>query len=125
MADCDNWPFDGLETKFALADFDAYSNPYQALVTFWKHADKASRVLIFGTDGNLQTINRGKRLVKLPTNTGPICNDRNKIRDLYNKWWSVTVKTFLMQTIAPYRISYQMRYRRGTGMLYWGIVAEL
>ena len=124
VANCNGWPFPGCREPFALADLDAYSNPYLALKAFWANTQKDSRVVIFGTDGNLQTINRQRRLVEIPRNSGPICADVNKVRAYYNFWWVRQVVPFLQKTILPYGIVHEMHYRRGGGMLYWGIVAE-
>jgi hypothetical protein len=58
MADCDSWPFPGLEAKFAMADFDAYEHPYPAFEAFWENAQKQDRLVMFFTDGHRQAILR-------------------------------------------------------------------
>jgi hypothetical protein len=51
VADCDQWVFRGLKDPIAVADFDAYGNPYKGFNDFWKLAPKADRLLVFFTDG--------------------------------------------------------------------------
>lgn len=67
VADCNEWPFPNCVEAFAIADCDAYGNPYQAFVAFWAHARKTPRVVVFGTDGLRQRMKRAKVLKELPT----------------------------------------------------------
>jgi hypothetical protein len=117
-ADCDkSFPFAAVEEEFSMADFDAYANPYKALVQFWKGAQKAPRLILFGTDGLRQGIARNKRPIQLPT-AG--VDKSQKWREQHNKWWAGYVFPFIAQTVAPYRIVREFHYLRKS-MLYWGV----
>lgn len=94
-ADCTSWPFPGLTDRFAVADFDAYCNPYPAIVAFWTHARKCSRVVLFGTDGFRQRIKRGKVLKQLPEGTETRAPGQT-FRPQYNFWWAQHVVPFLL-----------------------------
>lgn len=51
-ADCDTWPFAGEQIEpIALADFDAWIEPYASFRAFWAEAPKADRLVLFFTDG--------------------------------------------------------------------------
>src|SRR3990172_3658740 len=60
VADCDSYPFPDIQEPIALADFDAYNNPYKALASFWPKARRTPRLVLFGTDGMRQAIIRNK-----------------------------------------------------------------
>jgi hypothetical protein len=130
VADCDVWPFADVSERFAIADLDAYSNPYKCLVSFWGQAAKARQIVIFGTDGLRQTISRKKMTVRLPEGT-TIEVFRNQqrqaappaVRRQFNFWWREFVRPFIAETVAPYRIVADSYYLRNT-MLYWGVVAR-
>lgn len=126
VADVEQWPFAEKDRPFGLADFDAFGNPYLSVLSFWKAAKLSSRIVLFGTDGNLQTINRQRRLVEIPTNTGPVCRDVNTVRRHYNFWWTGHVLPWLMALIEGRggKVAYKQMYRRGSGMIYGGIVVE-
>lgn len=128
VADCDAWPFEGeqLEARFAVADLDAYVNPYPSLVAFWSNAKKAPRVVIFGTDGmrlGFRTARMSRKRGPLPEGTmtaAPI----NEARAQYNAWWSRIALPFVKATVAPWHVIRTMQYLRDA-QLYWGaVVAE-
>lgn len=106
---------------FAVADFDAYSNPYRSLAAFWTHAPKARRVVLFGTDGLRQAIVRKKQVKELPSGQG---KDDPGWRKQYNSWWIGHVLPYLTGLLRPYKIVKKLAYLRGGGMLYWGLVVE-
>ena len=54
QADCDVWTFYGLTDEIAVADFDAYVDPYAGFRAFWKEAQKQDRLVIYFTDGRKQ-----------------------------------------------------------------------
>lgn len=124
VADCNDWPFPDVAEPFAVADFDAYANPYPALVAFWANAVKARRIVLFGTDGMRYRINRAHVLRTLPGGESMPAPGL-AWRGQFNFWWTKHVLPFLASTVAPYRIVQKSFYLRGTvGMLYWGVVLE-
>lgn len=124
QADCDDWPFPEVREPFAVADFDAYANPYKSLVAFWENATKARRVVLFGTDGLRYRIKRSRVLSRLPDGEETPAHGQ-AWRAQFNFWWAKHVLPFLTKTISPYRITQAFSYLRGAiGMLYWGVVAE-
>src|SRR5438093_1509984 len=44
--DCDLWPFPDLEAPFAVADFDAYADPYTSFRAFWAEAERLDRLVL-------------------------------------------------------------------------------
>lgn len=116
--DCNGWPFAGVEATFAVADLDAYANPYPALLSFWSNANKAERVIVFGTDGRRQRCKRSKVVPTFPDG-----ETQGEWRRTYNSWWRRHVLPFVASTIAPYRIVAQSCYLR-KDMLYWGMVCD-
>lgn len=122
VADCDGWPFPGCQEMFAVADLDAYANPYKALVAFWANARKADKLVVFGTDGLRQRIGRGGVLKTLPSGAetkAPLAECRRQ----YNFWWQRYVLPFIRQTVAPYKVHSHLGYLRRS-MLYWGVILE-
>jgi hypothetical protein len=119
VGDCDGWPFSEDGPEFSVADLDAYCNPYQSLAAFWARARKASRVIIFGTDGMKQGIARRRRAVLLPSgNPGD-----DDWRTQYAQWWVRHVLPHVTQVVTPYCITRKMFYCR-KWMLYWAVVCE-
>lgn len=123
VADCDGWPFPDVTTPFAIADFDAYANPYRGLAAFWPVAARTRRIVLFGTDGLRMRIARGQVLKSLPSGaetpaSGVVC------RAQYNFWWARHVVPWLTALVAPARITTKRFYLRGMGQLYWGVVVE-
>ncbi len=124
QADCDEWPFPDITTPFAIADFDAYANPYPALVAFWQTAQKASKVVLFGTDALRYRMKRSHVLKTLPHGSETKAEGQ-EWRAMYNFWWPKHVLPFLAGLVSPYTITKKMNYMRGrVGMLYWSIVVE-
>lgn len=108
---------------FAVADFDAYSNPYLSLEAFWTNARKADKIVLFGTDGFRLKMSRMKLLIEgLPEGQGHKA-DLAVMRKQYNFWWTQTVLVMKGKTVAPYRITRSQMYLRGATMLYWGVIA--
>lgn len=121
VADCNGWPFPGLEVPFAVADLDAYSNPYLALVSFWEQAKRTDPVVIFGTDGQRQTIRRQNKSVSLPE-CKPTKVDKLVAMEMGNRWWEGYVLPFIEATVAPWHVLRTFHYYRGPAMLYWGAI---
>lgn len=123
VGNCNSWLFGLIDEPFSIADFDAYSNPYPAFVSFWLLANKANRIILFGTDGQRQRIKRSKCTKRLPDGAETPAT-MIEYRTQYNFWWKRFVLPFLEITIAPYRIIRSVFYIR-QDMLYWGVVASL
>lgn len=121
-ADCNMWPFDGLDVEFAIADFDAYMNPYPSLEAFWRNARKKPRVVLIMTDGLRQSIARNRSTVELPEGR-LIPATTVQFKAQYHMWLKRFVEPYVAGLIAPYRITRTLAYTRHH-MLYWGVVAE-
>lgn len=120
VADCNEWPFPDCHELFALADLDAYSNPYMAFDAFLDNARIGSTVVVFGTDGLSQRIKRSKVGKRLPSGEE---YQTDEWRSQYNTWWEHHVLPWIVDRISPKSIVVARHYRRGD-MLYWGIVAS-
>ena len=122
-ADCDQWPFPGIERPFAVADFDAYVHPYASFLTFWTEALKARRMALFFTDGHRQGIARAGVLYR-PDGTRECLTGIVERRRVYNFYWTRVVEPWFRGVVAGWRVLRLMRYLRGAGMLYWGALIE-
>lgn len=123
QADCNGWPFPDVDEPFAIADLDAYANPYPPLRSFWGNAMKASVVVIFGTDGQRQNIKRHKLERILPDDFVSDVEPR-VWRSQYNFWWARYVRPWVEQEISPSVIRMHSLYLR-KDMLYWGAVIDV
>lgn len=125
VADCDSWPFAGSELDpIAVADFDAYVYPYEALRAWWSaSAPMADRVAIFGTDGELQATQRRSqgRMPDGPRRSRLATNER---RSLQSVWWSRYVRPYLCELLEAGGLSVlaDSKYLRLGHQLYWGVV---
>ncbi len=122
VADCNFWPFGELDVKFALADFDAYVNPYPAFISFWMFAKKADTMVLYFTDGMRQGAKRtgvwtppGGRKTKV--------EDLAEKRKLFNFYLPRYIMPWFREYIKPYRLLYPVKYLR-RDMVYWGAVIE-
>jgi len=124
-ADCNEWPFLEVKDKFGIVDFDAFSNPYLALESFWKQVNKEKRIIIFGTDGLRLGIKRSKRTLSLPEGKVIKHATASEFREQFNFWWVRYVLPYITELVTPWRIVKKMCYLRGvSGMLYWGLRIE-
>lgn len=123
QADCDHFPFPE-NIEFSLADFDAYSEPYPAFLSFWKTAKKADRLTLFFTDGHRQGIIR-TGYIHYPDGTEEHVKDLNTRRGLFNFYLSKVVIPWFKDFLGS-------EWRTVTGpffylrrmQLYWGTVIE-
>ena len=131
-ADCDEWPFPGLENEIAIADFDAYGYPYTAFRAFWANARKANRLALFFTDGqglNIEWKGRWNEPTgELVTAPGFVQSkdggDLLYRRRTWSFWFSQHLWPWLITQISPeWRPIHRFRYIRGI-MVYWGAVIE-
>jgi hypothetical protein len=132
VADCDQWVFRGLKDPIAVADFDAYGNPYKGFNDFWKLAPKADRLLVFFTDGqglNIEWKGRwhhpsGEECFAPGYKAGVSGGDVLTRRRVWSFWYAKHVwPWFLEQLGDEWRVLDRARYIRGI-MLYWGAVIE-
>jgi hypothetical protein len=120
VADCDGWPFPDATAPFAIADFDAYANPYPSLAAFWAEAPKLDRLVLFGTDGLRQGLSRRNMTAVLPSGAMTPATIAEARRQ-FNTWWAGVVLPYLRTALAPWRITTSRFYIRGRGQLYWGV----
>ncbi len=119
-ADCDGWPFPGLEAEVSVADFDSYSYPYDSFRAFWAEANKAQHLVLFFTDGQRQAVNRTSYW-RNPDGSKGHAETSSERRKKFNFWWQY-VKAWFEPAINPYRVERYSFYLRGKEMLYWGAV---
>lgn len=122
VADCDGYPFSDVSEPFAVADFDAYANPYRGLSQFWSVAAKTDRIVVFGTDGLRQRIKRGKVRKALPSGDETPASLAES-REQFNYWWERFVRPYLDGLFSPWKIVSATKYLR-KDMLYWGVVVD-
>lgn len=109
---------------FAVADLDAFSNPYHSLAALWTNGQLADRVVIFGTDGLRLgvKISTTKHLGPLP-DAKIVRADMATRRRQFNNYWTAYVRPYLVDLVAPGQIVRELKYQR-QHMLYWGIVVD-
>lgn len=123
-SDCDFWPFPGESLpEMAVADCDAYANPYMAVRAFRQNANLAQYFAVFGTDGMRRRMKFG-HLKSLP-NGAETSGNKLQCRQQYMTWWKI-VLDWLTVEFSPHKIVKHYYYKRagGTGMIYWAIVVE-
>lgn len=123
LADCNSWPFPDVDDRFALADFDAYVNPYPSLEAFWRGANKMDGLVLFGTDGFRQRIKRERVLKSLPSGAEVSAAESGEWRAWHNFWWTRHVRPWIEALIKPYLIVTGHVYLRGD-QSYWGLVVK-
>lgn len=128
VADCDLWPFEDVTAPIAIADFDAFTEPYTSFRSFWAGAEKADRLCLFFTDGHRQGLVRtgwfnspGGEKIKL----GEGLRGDPKIKQPYYwKYLSKHIWPYFDELIASeWRMLDRWRYQRDM-MIYWGMAIE-
>lgn len=123
VADCDVWTFPGLEDTIAVADFDAYVDPYKGFRAFWRHHDaKAKRMVLFFTDGRRQGLIRSGSWTK-PDGTKVQLSKGTEKSTVFNTYLSRHVFPWFYDHVEPWKVVDVFRYQRSM-MLYWGAVVE-
>lgn len=122
--DCDKWPFADQPTPpFAVADFDAYSYPYESFRAFWRQAKKITPLTLFFTDGQRQAIHRGMKFRYPDGSPGATANtaERTRLDRFYFKRY---VEPWFRDAIGAdgWAIRSTRFYLRGANMCYWGAV---
>lgn len=133
VADCDSWPFPGLDTPIGLADFDAYAYPYTSYRSFWGQAVKHDRLVMLFTDGqgmNIQIKGRWRHpaghIVEAPGFVmGKEAGEANVRRAVWAFWFSKHVWPWFVEQLdhKEWEIMDRFRYTRGI-MLYWGVALQ-
>jgi hypothetical protein len=124
VADCDSWPFDGVQDEFSVADFDAYAHPYDSFRSFWANANKARRVVMFFTDAAQQAVKQTGTFVHPNGQTFRI-EDMNERRKVFNFYMTKVVQPWFENAIGPeWKVEKYEHYLRlgAMRMLYWGAV---
>ena len=121
-ADCNGWPFPGVENSFDVADFDSYSEPYQSFRCFWDKANKADKMTLFFTDGQKQSIFRTATWIN-PDGVKVKFDSITEQRKVGNFYFPKYILPWFLEYIKPYRVKRKLFYLRGF-MLYWGAVIE-
>ena len=122
VADCDRWPFPDVDEPFAVADFDAYADPYGAFRAFWSNAHKTSTVVLYFTDGHRSEMTRRGNYIR-PDGTHVRDLSLNEARRVFNTYFVTEALPYLVRHIAPWRVVAKAYYLRGQ-MLYWGAVVN-
>lgn len=122
IADCDEFPFIGSKATYSLADFDAYSYPYNSFRSFFKGAKIGSQCVLFFTDGTKQAILRTGRYHK-PNGAKVRLKTKTEKREAYNFYFNKEVLLWFEEYIKPWTIVYITKYLRGD-QCYWGAIIE-
>lgn len=122
VADCDSWPFPGVGDRFAIADFDAYVDPYVSFRSFWSMANHHDRLVLFFTDGRRQGLERSGSWTK-PDGTKVKLRPGPEKQAVFNFYLGKHVFPWFDDFIKPWRVIHRMRYLRSM-MLYWGVAIE-
>jgi hypothetical protein len=123
VADCDSWPFPHLTDTFAIADFDAYAEPYISFRSFWGQAQKADRLVMYFTDGRRQGLERTGHWTR-PDGQKLYLPPRSGAKSLvFTRYLSAYIWPWFDDHIKPWRVLERYRYLRGM-MVYWGVAIE-
>ena len=126
VGDADQWQFgtgrhqwSGLH-GFAVADFDAYSYPYDSFRAFWTEAPKAPKVSLFFTGAQRQTMLLNGTYkhpdgVEITIPASEVQGRAKAMRFYFQK----TCPAWLKEYIKPWRVTSTAFYNR-SNMLYWG-----
>jgi len=117
-ADCNAWPFKrgAAGVDFAVADFDAYNNPWPSFESFWNGAGVTDRLVCFFTDGSVNQVSRSGNYMGRHWEKA----DRRRI---FNFYALQHAKPRIAKTVSPWRVTMFQFYRR-RGMYYFGAVIE-
>jgi hypothetical protein len=122
MADCDQWPFQGLKTQITVCDFDAYDDPYASFRAFWGNANKGDRLVMFFTDGHRLAIQRTGYWVHPDGQTTYLATAAQKFKPYYF-YVNQHIWPWLEKYIEPYRMLDKFVYLRGT-VAYLAVAVE-
>ena len=125
--DCEGWPLAQLIDQdippFAVADFDAYGDPYKGFDAFWQQAPKADTLVVFFTDGLRLKMQQSNWVYELEPHKWHRVDTRNEARTRLNFWLPRYVRPWLEQLVAPWIVAEVKQYTRNH-MLYFGAVLQ-
>ena len=123
VADCDSWPFPDVQTgKFAVADFDAWAEPWPSFRSFWKCAEKADRIVMFFTDAHRMGIMVDGTFIH-PDGSNTQIQSLTERRRAFHMYLGEYVWPWMEDYIKPYRVLHRFRYLRGM-LTYHGLAIE-
>jgi hypothetical protein len=126
VGDCDQWLFADRDDPIAIADFDAYSEPYVSFRSFWQCADKADRMVLFFTDGHKMGMTWSGYFIK-PDGSKEVLRGKGKLAKAphINFYFRDHVLKWFMEYIAGdgYCLTRKLQYNRAL-MVYWGCVID-
>lgn len=123
VADCDTWPFKGVQTgPIAVADFDAWAEPYPCFRSFWKGADKADRLVMFFTDAHRMGIMVDGTFIR-PDGSKSKIQSLPERQQAFHFYLNKHIFPWLESYIRPYRVLDKQRYLRGM-LTYYGVAIE-
>ena len=118
-ADCDKYPFKKSIATFNLADFDAYSYPYNSFRSFFKGAKIGSQCALIFTDGQRQAIIRTGHY-RTPDGEKKHAKTKTEKREVFNFYFNKVILPWFKDYIKPWTIVYITKYLRGPNQMYWG-----
>ena len=123
VGDADGWLFtEHRKPPVAIADFDAWANPYRSMIAFWEHAPKADRLLLFFTDGMKIPLMADGLFIHPDGTREKLLTTVERQRAFYF-YFSRTVWPWFEDTIRPYTVLDRIRYLQGQ-LLYFGAAIE-
>jgi hypothetical protein len=120
------WPFPDVDEAFAVADFDAYGDPYPAFRAFWQNAEKEDTLVCFFTDGRRLELQRsGKRHIdwKKPDGSSQLLTDWPSKAPIANAYLERHVWPWFYEYVKPFRVLERWRYQR-SAIIYWGAALQ-
>ena len=124
VANCDVYPFADLQTgPIAVADFDAWNEPWPAFRSWFEHAEKAEQVVIFFTDAHRLGIMADGTHIR-PDGSKVTIQSLTERQAVYYFYLSKHVWPWFEDYIRPYRVVDKSRYVRGM-ITYWGAAIRL
>lgn len=120
-ADCDKFPFTKGTALFTLADFDAYSFPYDSFRSFFEGATLGSQCVLIFTDGQRQAIIRTGHY-RTPDGVKHHAKTKTEKRSVFNFYFHKTIMPWFREYIKPWTIIYITKYLRGPNRMYWGAI---
>lgn len=125
VSDCDLWPFGETQPQpapFAVADFDAWAEPWPSFRSFWKYAPKADRMVLLFTDAHRMGIMVDGTFIH-PDGSKNTISSLTERRQAFNMYLNKHVWPWFIDYIRPYRVLEKSRYLRGM-LTYWGAAIE-
>ena len=120
-ADCDKFPFTKGTATFALADFDAFSYPYDSFRSFFEGAKIGPQCALIFTDRQRQAIIRTGHY-RTPDGEKQHAKTKTEKREVFNFYFNKTILPWFKDYIKPWTIIYITKYLRGPNQMYWGAI---